>query len=73
MTTLDHELKLQRAVEHLKNLEAQTQSWVYGCHYSVRYEFDPQALWAGPFPPGLWGVPGGSILDRRQHGRGRTR
>ena len=48
----DHELKLERAAKHLKDVTAEIGLWLGGDRYSVRYEFDLNAHWAGPIPPG---------------------
>jgi hypothetical protein len=46
----DHELKMRRAFKHLKDLDFEVKAWVGGDHHSV--EYDPDARWEGPVPPG---------------------
>lgn len=50
--TLDHELKLGRAFKHLMDLQTEGDRWVGGDHHTIRYEYDPDARWDGPVPPG---------------------
>jgi hypothetical protein len=50
MVTFDHELKLARALQHLQDLDAEVTSWLGFDHYSVRYEFDPDARWTDLAP-----------------------
>jgi hypothetical protein len=39
---LDHELKIDRAFEHVRQLDAEVKSWLSGNHHSVRPEGDPK-------------------------------
>ncbi len=50
--TFDYELKLRRALKHLNDLDSEVVAWLRGDHHTVRYEYDPQAKWDGPVPPG---------------------
>jgi hypothetical protein len=45
--TFDHELKARRAFKHLEDLDSEVKGWIAGDHYSVRYEYDPEARWTG--------------------------
>jgi hypothetical protein len=38
----DHELKIQRAFKHLKDLDVLVKDWIKGDHHSIRYERDPK-------------------------------
>ncbi len=77
----DHELKLRRAQEHLENLNREIRAWLNGNHYSVRHEYDLNAisdmvpsaelgsvyrLDGSVFPPGQPQVP----VERARFGQG---
>ena len=49
---LDYELKLGRAFNHLTGLQTEVSGWLGGDHHTIRYEYDPNARWDGPVPPG---------------------
>jgi hypothetical protein len=49
-------LKLCRAHKHLEDLNGHVQEWLGSGHHTVRYEFDLDARWNGPVPPGKHGV-----------------
>jgi hypothetical protein len=40
---LDYELKMNRAFEHVRQLDAEVKAWLSGDHYSVRPEGDPKS------------------------------
>jgi hypothetical protein len=53
----DHELKLRRALKHMKDLNGEVGAWLNGNHHSVRYEFDLNAL-----GPPVLGPEGGNYM-----------
>src|SRR5687767_14839123 len=64
----NHELKLNRAVQHLERLEAEIKRWVGGHPYFLVSEFDPErgehGVWIRPEgePPAEFGILIGDCL-----------
>lgn len=46
----DHELKAQRAVKHLQDLQRGSRAWEEDDNYSVRFKYDPDATLTGEPP-----------------------
>ena len=61
----DHDLKLLRAMQHLQDFDTKARTWLGEEHYTLRYEYDPDARFGGasrPFRNQGFYMLGGSVF-----------